>query len=357
MTSAPFRILVYVGLDLLGDGLIKLAFIRALRAAFPDAHVTWLAGQGKTVFAASLRPLVHGLLDEVIEDAGIGRSVYELLRRPMPGQHFDFIIDTQSSVLTTLIIRRIGHKTFFSATAGYIFSDRRPAAPSKSTPLARRLLDLVELASGCPAALHGEPPLPDGASALARELLPEGPVYVGLLPGAGGRHKCWPLHGFIALARHQVELGRVPVFILGPSEREWLPIVQAAVPEARLPLQDIDDPSPLLTIALAGRLSAAVANDAGGGHLMAVGGAPLVSLFGPTDPEKFAACARQLVIVRAQQFGGTAMSAIPVDAVKAAVETLLERGFAPILEASASGSQTSERLSPGRDLLQPLTGC
>ena len=25
------------------------------------------------------------------------------------------------------------------------------------------------------------------------ELLPAGPVYVGLAPGAGGRPKCWPL--------------------------------------------------------------------------------------------------------------------------------------------------------------------
>ncbi|WP_232302628.1 hypothetical protein [Elstera litoralis] len=30
------RVLVYVGLDLMGDGLMKLPFVRALRAAFPE---------------------------------------------------------------------------------------------------------------------------------------------------------------------------------------------------------------------------------------------------------------------------------------------------------------------------------
>ena len=54
-------ILVYVGLDRVGDGVMKLPFVRALRNAFPDAEVTWLAGQGESVYrtgvgAAGARP-------------------------------------------------------------------------------------------------------------------------------------------------------------------------------------------------------------------------------------------------------------------------------------------------------------
>ena len=36
----PNTILVYVGADLLGDGLIQLPFVRALRAAYPQARIT-----------------------------------------------------------------------------------------------------------------------------------------------------------------------------------------------------------------------------------------------------------------------------------------------------------------------------
>ena len=50
----PETILVYVGLDLMGDGLMKLPFVRALRNAFPDARITWLAGKGRTVYAHEL---------------------------------------------------------------------------------------------------------------------------------------------------------------------------------------------------------------------------------------------------------------------------------------------------------------
>src|ERR1041384_3471513 len=102
MSDGPRSILVYVGVDLMGDGLMKLPFVRALRQAFPGAQITWLAGKGKTVYAGALQPLTAGLIDEVMEDAGIGSRAAELLRRPLPGRRFDLIIDTQRRILTTL---------------------------------------------------------------------------------------------------------------------------------------------------------------------------------------------------------------------------------------------------------------
>lgn len=44
----PGSALVYVGLDLGGDGLIKLPF---LRNAFLSAKIPWLAARGKSVYA------------------------------------------------------------------------------------------------------------------------------------------------------------------------------------------------------------------------------------------------------------------------------------------------------------------
>jgi len=68
----PQTILVYVGLDLVGDGLLKLPFVRVLRANWPTAKITWCAGKGSSVYAGSLRPLVAGLIDETLENAGFG---------------------------------------------------------------------------------------------------------------------------------------------------------------------------------------------------------------------------------------------------------------------------------------------
>lgn len=323
MAEQPFSILVFVGLDLVGDGLMKLPFLRALRAAYPDAHITWVAGKGKTVYAGVLAPLVRGLIDEVIEDAGIGNHWWELvLPRPLRGRRFDLILDTQRRVLTTLAVKRIRHRTFISAAADWHFSDARPPAATPKPPaMIRQMLALIELAHGQPARPEAPLVLDPVVEREAERRLPDGPVYVGIAPGAGGRHKCWPLESYIGLAMRQVKAGRVPVIFLGPGEREWEDEIRDALPAAILPLDY--NASPLLTIALGRRLVMAVVNDSGAGHMMAAAEVPLISLFGPTSPEKFAPVTPQLTVIRAQSFGSESMDAIPLTAVAETIDRLL----------------------------------
>ncbi len=318
----PASILVYVGLDAVGDGLIKLPFVRALRSAFPKAHITWVAGKGHTVFADTLGPLVRGLLDEVIDEADIGSHPTELLSRPLSGRSFDLIIDTQRRGLTTLILRRIRHRRFISATAGYLFSDIRPRERTRPASMIGQLMQLAEAAAGGPVEADFPLPRDPAIEAEAERLLPAGPRYVGLAPGAGGRWKCWPLERYIALAAGLKDA--VPVFLLGPAEAgEWTATIRAALPCALLPLQQASQLTPMLTIALGRRLAAAVANDSGTGHMLGAADIPLISLFGPTPAAKFAPLTRRALVLRAQDFGGEAMEAIPREAVEKALSQLL----------------------------------
>ncbi|MDX1485077.1 MAG: glycosyltransferase family 9 protein [Alphaproteobacteria bacterium] len=325
-------VLVYSRGETIGDGIVKLPFLRVLRARFPGAHITWCAGLGRTAYAHALTPLIGGLLDEVIEAAGIGDRPGHLLglHRPLAGRAFDLVIDTQTSILRSLIARRIRHGVFVSACAGWRFSDLKPDRPEAwPRHFVRSLQGLARLAA--PAAEDGPlPPLPrdPALDEAARRRLPDGPVYVGLAPGAGDAAKRWPLEGFIATARDQVSKGRVPVFFPGPEEESWIPRLRAAVPEARFPewedAADGDQPQgPLLVIALAGRLSAALANDSGTGHMLAAGGAPLVSLFSKHDPAKYAPVADRLAIVDSKDFGGRDPALIPQDAVIGALDRMV----------------------------------
>lgn len=323
-SAAPATILVYVGLDLVGDGVMKLPFLGRLRLLYPDARITWLAGQGDSVFAASLAPLVPDLLDEVIERAGIGVSGFELWRRPLAHRRFDLLIDTQRRVMTSLILRRIRHRCFISAAADWRFSDRiPPQGRAKRPSMIGQMMALLDAASGTEDPTLPALILPPSLSALARERLPEGRIYVGLAPGAGGRHKCWPLERFTALAEALSAQGLTPVFLLGPAEQGWQSELKGQLRDAVFPLTPDDPPS--VTIALAARLAVAIANDSGTGHMLAAGGAPMVSLFGPTSPDKFAPAAARLSVIRAQDFGAEMMTAIPQDAVMAALLSLLPR--------------------------------
>jgi ADP-heptose:LPS heptosyltransferase len=318
----PASILVYVGLDLVGDGLMKLPFARLLRANWPDARIVWCAGKGGSVYAGALKPLVDGLVDETLENAGFGSRLREMFGRPLGGRAFDLVIDTQRRFATSLVVRRVRHRRFVSGAAGFLLSDGTPPSSAKPRSMMDQLRQLVAAAGGDPALATAPLRLPDDARVAAAGLLPAGPLYVGLAPGAGNRAKSWPLDRYLDIAHGLV--GAVPVFILGPDETDWIESCRA-VPGAMLPLQDAAarglKPSPILTIALAQRLRASLANDSGGGHMLAAGDGALVSLFGPTDPAKFAPSARSLKVLRAQDFGGETMDAIPVGAVRAALQS------------------------------------
>jgi ADP-heptose:LPS heptosyltransferase len=310
MQAAP-RVAVYVDLDLVGDALIKLPMVRALRHAFPTGELIWIAGRGRSAYASALAPIMPGLLDQVIENGFDGDGLASKLNGPL-----DLLIDTQARLRTSLALRRLRPRRFLSPAAGYLLSSF-PPRPFYRRPrwLIRWLLDLVERATGAPAVTDGTLVLPPAAEALAAALLPAGPPALALVVGAGGRHKAWPLERHVTLARALLARGQRPVLILGPDEEPLHGELAAALPEALFPRQQVTHAAgPELTIALGRRCAAAVAGDCGGGHMLAASGTRMVSLFGPTNPGKFAPWASQLTILRQPT-----MHDITVDSVLAAL--------------------------------------
>jgi len=335
-------ILVYVGSnpdDAIGENILKLPFLRALKSAFPDARLTWIAGVGPCQFQGILAQLVDGMIDECLTDFRIDDSAKELLLRwrPMPGRGFDMIIDAQRNAVRTLVLRRIPHRLFISGCWRYFFSDVKPPEELVHPRLlSDRLLGLAAAATGeIVRPSHIWPLSPKWLDAAAR-LLPSGPTYIGLAPGAGkqGTGKCWPLDRFLALADEQRQKGRQPVFFIGPEEKAWLDRIRREAPYALLPEWSDEAErgglkGPALAMALAHQVDVAIANCSGIGHILAAGGARMVSLYGPTQPSKYAPYTPTLIALRAQDFGASGnIENIPMQAVSAAIDRHLERTVA-----------------------------
>lgn len=325
---------VLVGGDLVGDALIKLPFVRALRAAFPQAEISWMSALGTTAYAGILRTATAGLIDHVLEQP----DFLPARRRPQAdvgkAPYFDLLIDTRNRWREAVRARRMPHGVFIAPALRYLLSDRRRLMFAPKKPhLVDRLFDLVELASGTRPQVIGGLPLPPGLLRQARDLLPKDKTCVGFAPGAGNSVKIWPLANFIAVARTQAEKGRAPVFLLGPQETEWRERIAQDVPSALFPLQDraawgTPKASIEETIALGHALNLAVTNDSGTSHMLAAADCALISLFGPTDPRKLAPRISHAKVLRAQDFAaGENMEQIPVAAVAAAVETMLADMF------------------------------
>jgi ADP-heptose:LPS heptosyltransferase len=284
----------------------------------------------ESIYRTALAPLVRGLVDEIHDGVQLGASWSEFLRAcPLAGRYFDIIIDTQTVIRSSLLLRRIPHRVFISAAAGFWLSDLRPARRDyRRLTVQERALELIRLASGHAPDPGRVLPLPAEYRAAAAQLLPSGPTYIGIAPGAGARRKCWPLDRYLEFARAQIAAGRRAVFFLGPEERDWIAPIRTALREALFPEQDNSaryPRGPLLAIALAERLQIAVSNDSGTGHILATAGIPLVLLFGPSNPGKFFVPRADRILVQAADYGGRDMTRIPVSAVLAAAETLLRR--------------------------------
>jgi len=318
-------VLIYSMGEVIGDGLIKLPFIAGLRAAFPDARITWCAAKGVTVYDGPLKRVVAGYVDEIIKDGVTGAGALDVLPwvRPLGGRAFDLVIDTQENLRRSLVAKR-------AVAKGGRFVSAAMLARGADWPAAvvDRLARLLALATDGQGALRPLVLTDADAASAAQALLPDGPAYVGLAPGAGGQEKRWPLESYLDLAHAQQTAGRTPVFFFGPDEAADAAIARAQVPGALFPEAERTDgfadvKGPILAIALAGRLAAAVANDAGPGHMLAAGGAPLLSLqLNRRKAVKFKPAAQRLEVLCAEDYG-EGMAALPPKAVKAALDALI----------------------------------
>jgi len=328
---APDRLPIAVLVDRegLGDALLRLPFLRAVKRAWPDRPVWWIASQ-ETAMARELAPWSGALIERTIEHAGLTKPLREVIPRLRAMPPFDLVFDTRDRLVPVALARLLLSHRGFYASLPYDLLSTRPASRGPADPpgIAARMLALLEAASGAPADWRGDFEIGSAATHLATWRLPDGQTYVGLEVGGSEGPESWPLAAYIALAERLERAGCTPVFLIGPKERSLVEVLRASVPSALFPQADPIDPEimprPLeLAIAIGRRLAGAVADDSGTGHLLAAVGTPLVSLFGPTDADRRRPFTPHGVVVRAQDFGGTAMEAIPVEPVFAALEALI----------------------------------
>lgn len=291
----------------------------------PDCNLTWVAGRRTSAFCGPFSQLAEDTIDRVVDCAEVGESWKEFFRS-RPAFSADIVIATEPKLRNALLAKRIPHRKFISPAMNFMLSDVKPAGVHRPKSVVDRLQQLFELALGTPIMQIPEVTLNETLLAEAASVLPLESLYVGLSPGAGGKSKQWPLQKFISTALEQQRKGRLVAFFLGPEEESMFSEIRNHVPDAIFPEFDENHQrrgGAMLSIALARHMNISVANDAGGGHLLAAGGQPLVSLYGHTSAEKFRPVYGPHHAISASTFNSQDMDAIPVDAVLQAIEQML----------------------------------
>jgi heptosyltransferase I len=328
-----------VKLSSIGDVVHALPVATALRAALPQARLTWIVERRE---AAVLRD--NPALSEIVAvDTRRWRrargplSVAETagalvtLRRHLRTARFDVAVDLQGLVKSGVITRatRAPLRIGFVASQcreplNTLFTNRRVAPPASARHVVDRYLALVEpLGVGVGRV---EFPLPTDAAAETRideflagaGLKPRDRLVV-LNPGAGRVDKRWSSARFRTVARRLVDEASAPVLVTwGPNELGEARAIADGGPVGRVALAPPTNLDELLAVLR--RASVVVAGDTGPLHLAAALGRTCVGLYGPTSAERNGPYGQTAIALQSPD--GT-MGALHVDpVVRAVVEAL-----------------------------------
>lgn len=276
--------LLVVRLGSLGDLVHTLPAVAALRRAYPQAQIDWLVDGAHRDFL-DLVPVVSSVV--ALDGRGLGawRRVLPRLR----AERYDVAIDFQGLIKSALLARASGARRVLGFDRAAL---REPAAAmfyTEGVPVGegRHVIDKnLKLASALDATSRiREFPLRRVDSAVLRDLRAHGlGAYALLNCGAAWPNKRWPAERFGLLARHlRDHHGLQSVALWGRGEEDVaLKVVEVSDEAAVLaPETDLTE-----LVALCREAALMVSGDTGPTHIATAVGAPVVSLFGPTDPNR-----------------------------------------------------------------------
>ncbi|MFB3854914.1 MAG: glycosyltransferase family 9 protein [Vicinamibacterales bacterium] len=292
-----------VRLGALGDIIHALPVAAALRAAFPEARVDWLAAARHHEILDLVPPIDCRLLLSAPRGAmqlpeqghKVFRGASGTIRAVMSmrGTSYDAAFDLQGLIKSAALARLSGARRVVGFSAPYL--RERPARffysetviPSGAVHVVDKNLTVVRRV-GIDRPMRDFPLLRPASAALDEvraRLAGHGRSAFALLnPGAGWPNKRWPTERFGSLASTiAIRHGLPSVVLWGRGEERLARAVAdrsngAAFVAPRTSIAD------LVSLVSAARLM--VAGDTGPLHIAAAVGTPIVGIYGPTDPAR-----------------------------------------------------------------------
>lgn len=281
------RILV-TRLQYLGDVILTLPSVRAIKDRFPSAGVDYLS---RSVGAAVLEG--EPAFDRVfrVPEKGEGDLAFWRLVSSLRKRKYTAAVDWYSNTRSALL-------TWLSGARIRIGGARRVRKhlytwPVVTPPGVRSAID-HHMYYLKPLGIHGSATRPvltpsPGERERARQRLADcgvkwGPTgHVGIHPGGKWEVKRWPVERFAALGRRLAERHGIRVVVIaGPGEESYREALRQELGDRAvyLPVLPIRE-----TVAVIASLDGMVVNDGGIMHASIAVGTPTIGLFGSSEPD------------------------------------------------------------------------
>lgn len=338
MNFNPRNILI-INFGQLGDVVLSLPALGAIRRRFPDAKITVAVGKS----CAKIIDLARVADDKIVvdrvklRDSGKLWSIYQILRlvKQIRTRKFDFVIDLHSLSETNIL-------AFLSGAEKRLFMRRenrsidllanfapRPVREDRTKHATDRYLDAIAPlgivnVERAPKLFPLAPDL-DKIEKLWTKHKIDAPV-AGIFPGAGHESRRWSLDNFAQLADFLARNEKLAIVVfLGPEEKHLAQDVKQKFPAGTIVFDDLT-----LTelIAAQARLSLFITNDTGPLHLAASVGAAIVLIMENRAPLTYLPLIENLRVVR-----DGAIDEISVETVYHAAQELLKSSRTAVLLA------------------------
>ena len=297
----PRNILV-IDFGQLGDVVLSLPALQAIRKRFPAARITVAVGKpGAEIVSMSSYANETLVVDRVgLRDGFKPLSVVRVfgIVKDVRRRKFDFVIDLHSLSETNLLGFLSGApKRLYARRPGRsldYLANFRPAPPLETDHRQRHLIDryldvLIPLEIKTAARFPNLKTRPADDAVIEKILrkakADAGVPLIGLFPGAGHSSRRWPLEQFAELADYLIRNDGVKVLVfVGPEEQPLVKEMRRLFPSSSLVLDQLTLPQ---LAAAATRLAAFVSNDTGPMHVASAVGTPVVLLLDKRAPTSY----------------------------------------------------------------------
>ena len=285
----------------MGDMLLLLPALQALRSRFPGVHLTVVCEQ-RNLGVLRLAGIEHTALPYDVAPLHLLRT---LTRAP-----FDVAIDTEQfhhfSALFARLSRapvRIGFKINPLRNPLYTHLVNYALEGHESSQFARLLAPLGITTTPNLNGLLAAPP-PPLAAPLEPDLAAFAPagVFAVVHPGSSNEYKLWPDSRFVEVVGRLRRDHALPVVLLGDTrDAERGQHLVSACQEAGVPVLSLQGRLGLEeAAAVIRRARCFIGIDSGMAHLACAAGRPTVVLFGPSDAQKWGVDGRAHATVKAE---------------------------------------------------------
>lgn len=279
--------IVVVRYRFIGDTLLTIPFLRALRSQNPNAIIHLLVGEDAYPLMRDC-PYINEAIPFEPRKLGFWNAVKQLRQQ---GYGCAYLLKRSLSSALMMWLAGIPNRIGFNTENRGILLTQRVSYRDRERHEAECFLDLLPQGENSQDRLRVEAWIPPEAEAKVLPLLSAGvgPRIV-LHATSTNSAKCWPIRHFQALAEMLVSSHKAQLYVLGTlgERRVYEDLIQSLSPEARKAMVNLCGKTTLVeSLALLKHMDLVVANDSGMIHMAAAVDTPVVAIFGPMDPNQW----------------------------------------------------------------------